>query len=108
LVELVSPTCRPRYFSSAQRSAATTPLFFVSSMTSCSKSVFAPFGGTCFTNVRPPLFQFGVAFRSSKIRFFDQDRIQKFAFNRLVLADVSDDSIDGHGHLFKREFDRTG
>src|SRR5260221_14679099 len=31
-------------------------------VTSCSKSVFATFGGTCSLNVRPPLFQFGIAF----------------------------------------------
>src|SRR6266403_2158173 len=102
-VELVPLTYGPAISVPQQR-----PLSFVTSVTSCSKSVFAIFCGTCSANVRPPLFQFRVAFRSSKIRFFDQDRIQKFAFNRLVFADVSDDSIDGHGHLFEREFDRAG
>src|SRR5260221_405591 len=33
----------------------------------CSKSVFAIFGGACSVNVRPPLFQFRVAFRSHNL-----------------------------------------
>jgi hypothetical protein len=53
------------------------------------------------------LLQFCVALRNGKIGFFNQDRIQKFAFDRLVFPDMRDDSIDRHRHLFEREFDRA-
>jgi hypothetical protein len=53
------------------------------------------------------LLQFGVAFRSGKIRFLDEHRIQKLAFDRLFFTDMRDDRVDRHRHLLKREFDRA-
>ena len=104
LVELVPLTCTPLFlFGVAFRSydlSLLCDLLFKIRLCDLLWSLFRQRAAT--------LFQFRVAFRGSKIRFFDQDRIQKFAFNRLVFADVSDDSIDGHGHLLEREFDRAG
>jgi hypothetical protein len=112
-----APLLGPIYRQAANAASSTlqpAPLFEVritSHFSPASEKGGPPPSGPPLTSAGAPipsaLLQFRVAFRNGKIGFFDQDRVQKFTFDRLVFPDMGDDSVDRHRHLFEREFDRA-